>query len=89
MTGAGRAALAQTEFPAVQRVLGERVRRLRAERGLSQRGLAEGAGVHERHVQRVEAGASNLRVSTVALLARALGTTVGEMVGVSEGSEPA
>lgn len=43
----------------VLRVLGETIRRLRLERGMSQERLAALAGIHENHLRRVELGQAN------------------------------
>jgi transcriptional regulator with XRE-family HTH domain len=54
--------------------IGERVRRLRHERGLSQRELS-GPGVTYAYISRVEAGARNPSVKALRLLAEKLGVT--------------
>jgi tetratricopeptide (TPR) repeat protein len=54
--------------------VGERVRRLRRERGLSQRELS-GPGVTYAYISRVEAGARNPSVKALRLLAEKLGVT--------------
>jgi transcriptional regulator with XRE-family HTH domain len=41
------------------RALGQRVRKLRKERELSQEKLAELSGVHENHIRRIEGGTAN------------------------------
>jgi transcriptional regulator with XRE-family HTH domain len=43
----------------ILRALGETIRRLRLERGVSQERLAELAGIHENHLRRVELGQAN------------------------------
>jgi HTH-type transcriptional regulator/antitoxin HipB len=53
--------------------LGEEVRRLRSERGLSQRELAERMGVSQSVVARLEAGGVEPRLTTLDRVARALG----------------
>jgi XRE family aerobic/anaerobic benzoate catabolism transcriptional regulator len=55
--------------------LGQRVRDLRAERGLTLRALTQRSGVSERFLGQVESGAANISVRKLAALARALGTT--------------
>jgi ribosome-binding protein aMBF1 (putative translation factor) len=52
--------------------IGEEVRRLRAERGLSQQQLAERMGVPQSVVARLEAGGVEPRLSTLDRVARAL-----------------
>jgi HTH-type transcriptional regulator/antitoxin HipB len=53
--------------------IGEEVRRLRAERGLSQQELAERIGVTQSVVARLEAGGVEPRLSTLDRVAQALG----------------
>jgi len=42
--------------------LGERVRMLRARRGLTRKGLSQGAGVSERHLANLELGLGNASI---------------------------
>jgi XRE family aerobic/anaerobic benzoate catabolism transcriptional regulator len=56
--------------------LARRVRGLRAERGLSAKALAEGAGLSLRFVSALEGGAANISVLNLEAVARALGTTL-------------
>jgi transcriptional regulator with XRE-family HTH domain len=65
------------------RALGKRVRELRQERGYSQEKLAELAGIHENHVRRIEGGTANPSYLVLLKLARALGTSPGDLVGSS------
>jgi len=53
--------------------IGEEVRRLRAERGLSQQELAQRMGVAQSVVARLEAGGVEPRLSTLDRVAQALG----------------
>lgn len=61
--------------------LGDRVRRLRARRGMTRRGLAEGAGVSERHLANLEAGLGNPTVLILRQVAAALDCSIAELVG--------
>lgn len=63
------------DAPVVQarRGLARDVRGLREARGLSQRQLETASGVPQAEISRIEAGRSNPTLSTIALLARALG----------------
>ncbi len=53
--------------------LGERVRTLRARRGLTRKALALDAGVSERHVANLESGVGNASVLFLRQLAQAFG----------------
>jgi transcriptional regulator with XRE-family HTH domain len=60
---------------------GEALKRIREQRGLSQRQLAKAAGVHSTAVSRLENGArSNPQASTITHIARALGVSVEELI---------
>ena len=67
------------------RPIGEQLRARRAARGLSQRALAEKAGVGAVLVARLELGQTDPRLSTLRKLAEALNVTVGELVGGTPG----
>lgn len=62
-------------------MIGERVRQLRARRGLSRRALAVEAGISERHLANLETGLGNASVMLLRQLAEALGCTIAELVG--------
>lgn len=51
---------------------GRAVRKLRLERGLTQEGLAEAAGIHPRYVSDVERGQRNIGMVNVDRMAQAL-----------------
>jgi len=57
----------------LRRTLGDNVRRLRREQGLSQRSLAERSGISLSYIGRIEAGQANVRVTKLGALATALG----------------
>lgn len=71
-------------------VTAARVRTLRMVRGLTQRELAAQARVAYRTVQTVEQGTAPVRISTVRLIARALGVTTAELLqpGLPEAPDP-
>jgi transcriptional regulator with XRE-family HTH domain len=58
---------------------GLRLRELRSAKGISQKALAEAAGVEQSQVSRWEKGESAPLVTSVAAIAKALGVTPGEL----------
>jgi predicted transcriptional regulator len=60
------------------------IKRRRAEVSLSQEGLAFETGISLRHLQRIEAGAIDLRLSTLHKIATALETTSARLLAASE-----
>jgi transcriptional regulator with XRE-family HTH domain len=58
---------------ALQRTLGQNVRRIRLDRGLSQEELADELGVHRTYMGGVERGERNLTLQSVERLAAGLG----------------
>ena len=67
--------------------LGERVRTLRARRGMTRRQLAEAAGVSERHLANLEAG-GNASVLVLSQVASGLECSLAEVVGDVTTSSP-
>lgn len=59
----------------LQRTVGRNLRRLRAERGLSQERFAEHLGVHRTYMGGLERGERNLTLKSVERLAATLGTS--------------
>src|SRR6476619_7959203 len=68
------------------RHLGERVRTLRNQRGMTRKALAEHAEVSERYLAQLEAGLGNGSIVLLRRIARAIGLPVTQLV--HEGSEP-
>jgi XRE family aerobic/anaerobic benzoate catabolism transcriptional regulator len=64
------------------RELGERLRLIRAQRGMSRRVLSNQSGVSERYIAQFEAGAGNMSLLLLRRLARALGVPTEELVAV-------
>ena len=56
--------------------MGERIRQLRIEEGMTQDQLAEQAGLKQSHIARIEAGCYSVRLDTLQAIARSLGCTV-------------
>jgi XRE family transcriptional regulator, aerobic/anaerobic benzoate catabolism transcriptional regulator len=61
-------------------LLGERVRALRSEHGLTRRALAVASGVSERYLAQLEAGEGNISVLLLRKVARAMGVPVESLV---------
>ncbi len=70
------------------RSIAANVRRLRLGRGLTQEALAERAGLDLSYEQRVERGATNLSMSVLVALARALGVPPGLLLRKARLSTP-
>jgi transcriptional regulator with XRE-family HTH domain len=64
--------------------LGEAVRRLRLEAEMSQETLAEAAGTDLTQVGGIERGVRNPSYTTLLRLAKALGTSVGELTTLAD-----
>jgi XRE family aerobic/anaerobic benzoate catabolism transcriptional regulator len=69
------------------RRLGERVRTLRNQRGMSRKALAQHAKVSERYLAQLETGKGNGSIVLLRRIARAIGMPVTQLV--NEGAEPA
>ena len=63
-----------------RRAFGDRLRALRAERELSQEGLAHLAGLHRTYVGSVERGERNIGIDNLYALADALGVSPRDML---------
>ncbi|AKU90631.1 shikimate kinase [Vulgatibacter incomptus] len=68
------------------RLLGQRVRELRLEKGLSLRQLAKASGLSERFLSDLEAGRGNISVARLADVAAALGRTAAGLLREAEAS---
>lgn len=62
-----------------KKLFGQRIRDLRAERGLNQEELAEKVGVFRTYMSRIETGAANPTLTLIYALADALGVSVIEL----------
>ena len=62
-----------------RRAFGDRLRALRAERELSQEGLAHLAGLHRTYVGSVERGERNIGIDNLYALADALGVSARDL----------
>ena len=66
--------------------LGERVRNLRNQRGMTRKALAEHAKVSERYLAQLEAGKGNISIVLLRRIARAIGLPITQLV--HDGAEP-
>jgi len=73
-----------TEPEQLLRVLGERVRALRAYRGMTRKALARASGVSERYLAQLEQGQGNFSVVLLARVAVALRTEVSDLLRMRE-----
>ncbi len=70
------------------RALGERVRALRARRGLTRKAVAQTAGVSERHLANLEYGIGNASILILSQVAQALQCPLAELIGDISTSSP-
>ncbi|HUN52268.1 MAG TPA: helix-turn-helix transcriptional regulator [Candidatus Sulfotelmatobacter sp.] len=68
------------------RLLGERVRNVRARRGMTRKILARDSGVSERYLAQLEGGQGNISISLLRQVAQAMNLPLAELV--REGPEP-
>ena len=71
------------------RIFGERLAKLRKERGLTQTQLGETLGVSQQHVVAFEKGRRRVPISSLPILARVLEVSVEELVGEQPRRRPA
>ena len=63
----------------LSRNLGKAIRGRRRQKGVTQQRFAELAGLQRTYISDVERGSRNISLSTLALLAKALSTTISEL----------
>ncbi|HYZ30733.1 MAG TPA: helix-turn-helix transcriptional regulator [Crenalkalicoccus sp.] len=78
--GEVRRSHAAPEDEAFLHALGDRLRLLRARRGVTRRDLSRGSRVSERYIAQIEGGSGNISVLLLRRIARALGLSVEELV---------
>jgi XRE family aerobic/anaerobic benzoate catabolism transcriptional regulator len=88
MAGAVDAAMADAPRNPLLAVLGERVRGLRAQRGLTRKAVAVSAEVSERHLANLEYGTGNASILVLQQVAQALHCSLAELVGDVTTSSP-
>ena len=68
--------------------LGERVRMLRARKGLTRKALSQGADVSERHLANLELGVGNASILVLRQVAQALSCSLAELIGDETTASP-
>ncbi len=70
--------MAQHHRGRLRRAVGDRLRDLRLEQGISQEALSHRAGVHRTYIGRLERGESGVTVDMLAAILAALGVSLAE-----------
>jgi XRE family aerobic/anaerobic benzoate catabolism transcriptional regulator len=86
MNSAGAKPVPVRDTDAYLRRLGERVRMLRNQRGMSRKAMAQHARVSERYLAQLETGKGNISIVLLRRVARAIGMPLTQLV--HEGAEP-
>jgi transcriptional regulator with XRE-family HTH domain len=68
----------------IKQLVGERIRNLRKEQGLSQEELGAKADLHYTYIGAVERGEKNCSITTLARIAQGLNVELGELVRTRE-----
>ena len=76
----GKKGAVRQPAPEAQAQLGERVRRLREQRGWSQEGFAHEGGLGRSFAGAIERGEKDVRLSTLTKLARTLGVSLSQLL---------
>jgi transcriptional regulator with XRE-family HTH domain len=76
----GKKGAAKKAEPEAQLQLGERVRRLREERGWSQESFAHEGGLGRSFAGAIERGEKDVRLSTLLKVARTLGVSLSQLL---------
>lgn len=71
----------QHEYSDLLGLIGNRVRSLRAHRGMTRKSLVAESGVSERHLAQLEMGRGNMSIALLGRVARALEADLGDLVG--------
>jgi len=64
----------------IDRAVGERIRRIRKKKAITQDQLAELAGLNRTHLYRLESGRQSMTLRTLKLIANALVVRIGQIV---------
>ncbi len=84
---AGRAASREDADEAFLVELGQRVRRMRALRGMSRKVLAKVSGISERYIAQLEGGQGNVSIMLLRRVAEAIGAPLEDLVVADEGGD--
>ena len=63
-------------------LIGDNIRRLRKERGITQKKLGELCGIAEPNIRKYESGKQNPKLETIEKIASALGVTAFDLMGI-------
>lgn len=66
--------------------IGERVRGMRAQRGMTRKDLSKHSGISERYLAQVEAGKANMSISMLWRIAEAMDIGMGEVLPTADGN---
>lgn len=64
----------------LQKMLGERIRELRATKGFSQESFADHCGLHRTYMGGIERGERNLTIQTLLTVAKGLNLTLSDLL---------
>lgn len=63
--------------------IGERIKKIRLEKGLTQKQLAEKCGLFDSTIRKYESGRQNPKIETVEKIANALGISISQLTTIS------
>ncbi len=63
-------------------LIGKNIKRIRKEKGLTQKKLSELSNINEVQIRQYELGKANPKIETIEKIAKALGTTADELRGI-------
>lgn len=65
-------------------LIGKNIKRIRKEKGLTQKKLGELCGINEANIRKYELGKANPKIETIEKIAKALETTTDELRGIKK-----
>ena len=74
-----------SSLPQTAKALGARIRQLRKKKGWTQDEFAVICDIHRSHMGKIERGETNLRLSTLVVIAKNLDVRVEELLAAAEG----